>query len=224
MQERIDLMNRFIRLFGADKIECLLADREFVGDKWLEYLNSSGIEYHIRIRENFWVEIPRNGKRVKAWWLFNNLKVNQRAFYRRIARVNGELCYLSASRVINKENAPELQIIVSFKKPDEAQTVYKERWQIESAFKALKTSGFNIEDTHLTDVERVSKLMSLVLIAYVWAYKAGIYLDSLRPIKIKKHGRKAKSLFKYGLNYIANLLFSSDISSFNQCCKFLSCT
>jgi len=224
MQERIDLMNRFIRLFGADKIECLLADREFVGDKWLEYLNSSGIEYHIRIRENFWVEISRNGKRVKAWWLFNNLKVNQRAFYRRIARVNGELCYLSASRVINKENAPELQIIVSFKKPDEAQTVYKERWQIESAFKALKTSGFNIEDTHLTDVERVSKLMSLVLIAYVWAYKAGIYLDSLRPIKIKKHGRKAKSLFKYGLNYIANLLFSSDISSFNQCCKFLSCT
>jgi transposase len=137
---------------------------------------------------------------VKAWWLFNNLKVNQRAFYRRIVRVNGELCYLSASRVINKEDVPELQIIVSFKKPDEAQTIYKERWQIESAFKALKTSGFNIEDTHLTDVERVSKLMSLVLIAYVWAYKAGIYLDSLRPIKIKKHGRRAKSLFKYGLS------------------------
>ena len=224
MQERIDLISRFIRLFGSDKIECLLADREFVGDKWLEYLNSSGIEYHIRIRENFWVEIPRNGKKARAWWLFSNLRINQCAFHRRIVRVNGELCYLSASRIINKENVPELQIIVSFNKPDKAQILYRERWQIKSAFKALKTSGFNIEDTHLKDIERVSKLLSLVLIAFVWVYKAGIYLDSIRPIKIKKHGRRAKSLFKYGLNYIASLLFSNDISNFNQCCKFLSCT
>ncbi|MDD2813276.1 MAG: IS4 family transposase [Bacteroidales bacterium] len=207
MQERIDLMNRFIRLFGAGNIECLLADREFVGDKWLEFLNISGIEYHIRIRGNFWVEMPRSGKKAKALWLFPNLKVNQCAYYRKIVRVNGELCYLSASRIINKEHIPELQIIVSFNKPNEAHTLYKDRWQIESAFKALKTSGFNIEDTHLTDIERISKLMSLVLIAFAWVYRAGIYLDTLKPIKIKKHGRRAKSIFKYGLVYVANLLF-----------------
>jgi hypothetical protein len=224
IQERIDLMDRFIRLFGSGSIERLLADREFVGDKWFEYLNRLSIEYHIRIRENFWVGIPGNGHMVKASWLFNNLRINECAFYHKIVRVNGELCYLSASRIINRENAPELQIIVSFKKPNQAQTLYKERWQIESAFKALKTSGFNIEDTHLTDIERISKLMALVLIAFAWVYKAGIYLDTLRPIKIKNHGRRAKSLFKYGLNYIANLLFSNDIDKFNQCCEFLSCT
>ena len=113
---------------------------------------------------------------------------------------------------------------MSFNKPDKAQVLYKERWQIESAFKALKTSGFNIEDTHLSDIERVSKLLALVLIAFAWAYRVGIHLDTLKPIKIKKHGRRAKSLFKYGLTYIANLLFSNDIDNFNQCCKFLSCT
>ena len=53
IQERINLLDHFIRLFGADNIECLLADREFIGDKWLEYLNRLNIEYHIRIRENF---------------------------------------------------------------------------------------------------------------------------------------------------------------------------
>ncbi len=114
--------------------------------------------------------------------------------------------------------------MVSFNKPDEVQALYKERWQIESAFKALKTSGFNIEDTHLTDIERVNKLLALVLIAFAWVYKARIYLDSLKPIKIKNHGKRAKSLLKYGLTYIANLLFSNDIDKFNQCCKFLSCT
>jgi hypothetical protein len=87
----------------------------------------------------------------------------------------------------------------------------------------LKTRGFNIEDTHIADIERVSKPWSLVLIAFIWINKAGIYLDTLRPIKIKKHGRRAKSLFKYGLTYIANLLFSNDIDNFNQCCRFLSC-
>jgi hypothetical protein len=222
--ERIALMEEFIELFGADSIECLLADREFVGQHWLSYLNHRHIRYHIRIRENFWVVIPRNGHHVKASWLFNHLKINQYAFYRGIVQVNGQLCYLSASKIKNRKGAPELQIIVSFNKPDESQSLYKERWQIESAFKALKTSGFNIEDTHLTDLDRINKLLALVLFAFTWAYLAGIFLDSLCPIKIKKHGRKAKSVFKYGLTYLASVLFSNDIDKFSECCKLLSCT
>jgi len=222
--ERIDLIQRYIELFGIDTIDCLLADREFIGDYWLEYLNNKRIRYHIRIRDNFWVDIPRNGHRVKVSWLFNHLKINQYEFFHGIVYVNGQLCYLSASKIKNKQGVPELQIIVSFNKPDEAQSLYKERWQIESAFRALKTSGFNIEDTHLTDIDRINKLFALVLIAFVWAYKAGIFLNNLCAIRIKKHGRKAKSLFKYGLTYLANVLFSNDIDEFNICCKFLSCT
>lgn len=222
--ERIELMQRYIDLFGRESIDCLLADREFVGEKWVGYLNFNRIRYHIRIRENFLVVIPKNGHRVKASWLFNRLNINQYEFYRGIVYVNGELCYLSASKVKNKQGVPELQIIVSFNKPGEAQSLYKERWQIETAFKALKTSGFNIEDTHLTDIDRIAKLFSLVLVAFVWVYKAGIFLDSICPIKIKKHGRRAKSLFKYGLTYLANMLFSNDIDKFKECCEFLSCT
>jgi hypothetical protein len=223
-RERIVLLEEFIGLFGADSIECLLADREFVGQHWLTYLNHQHIRYHIRIRENFWVVIPRNGHHVNASWLFNHLKINQYEFYRRIVYVNGQLCYLSASKIKNKQGALELQIIVSFNKPDESQSLYKERWQTESAFKALKSSGFNIEDTHLTDLDRINKLLALVLFAFTWAYLAGIFLDSLVPIKIKKHGRRAKSLFKYGLTYLASVLFSNDIEKFKDVCKFLSCT
>ena len=79
-------------------------------------------------------------------------------------------------------------------------------------------SNFTINE----DTERISKLMALVLIAFAWVYEEGIYLDALKPIKIKKHGRRDKSLFKYGLNYIANLFFSNDIDNLNQCRKFLS--
>ena len=222
--DRIELMDRYINLFGIKSIDCLLADREFVGDKWLGYLNDNRIRYHIRIRENFWVIIPRNGHRVKASWLFNSLNINQYEFIRNIVNVNDQLCYISASKVKNKQGQPELQIIVSFNKPDEAQSLYKERWQIETAFRALKTSGFNIEDTHLTDIERINKLFALILVAFVWAYKIGIYLNSIWPIEIKKHGRKAKSIFKYGLNALTYILFSNDLETFKDYCSFLSCT
>jgi hypothetical protein len=94
---------------------------------------------------------------------------------------------------LNRQNAPELQIIVSFNKPANAQTLYEERWQIGSAFTALKTSGFNIEDTHLTDIERISKLMALVLIAFAWIYKAGIYLDGCVLLKSKTMEEELKA-------------------------------
>ena len=48
--ERIELLQRYIDLFGIDTIDCLLADREFVGNQWLAYLNNKRIRYHIRIR------------------------------------------------------------------------------------------------------------------------------------------------------------------------------
>ena len=150
--------------------------------------------------------------------------INQFEFYHGIVYVNGQLCYLSASKIKNKEGTPELQIIASFNKPDEAQSLYKERWQIETTFRALKSSGFNIEDTHLTDIDRVAKLFSLLLIAFVWAYKVGIYLDSIKPIKVKKHGRKAKSFFKYGLTHLSNILSMNNLEKFRGCCLFLSCT
>ena len=75
----------------------------------------------------------------------------------------------------------------------------------------------------MTDIERINKLFALVLVAFVWAYKVGIHLDSLRPIKIKTHGRRAQSLFKYGLTYLANVLYFNDLDKFIEYCKFLSC-
>ena len=208
-QERMEMVNRYIRLFGYETIDCLLADREFVGEHWIGYLNQLGIRYYIRIRENFYVDNPRTGKRFKAFWMFGGLCCDQCRFFSRIYRVNGQLCYLSASKMKNRQGIPELQIIIAFNKPEAAQQIYRERWQIETAFRALKSSGFHIEDTHLTDLDRIEKLFSIVLIAFAWAYVVGIFVnDSIKPIKILNHGKKAKSLFKYGLDIIASILLN----------------
>ena len=223
--ERIRIINRYIELFGIQTIDCLLADREFVGEYWVKYLNNSRIEYYIRIRENFYVDDPRTGNRFKAFWAFNDLKCGECRFLHRIHRVNGQLCYLSASKVKNKEGIPELQIIISFNKPENAQQVYRDRWQIETAFKSLKSSGFNIEATHLTDLERIEKLFSIVMVAFAWAYVVGVFAnENIKPIRILKHGKKAKSLLKYGLEMIATVLLNPITTIDVEIFKFLSCT
>ncbi len=46
------------------------------------------------------------------------------------------------------------------------------------------------------------------MVAFTWAYLVGDYLHRyINPIKIKKHGNKAKSIFKYGLTYIATVFY-----------------
>jgi len=221
VQERIALIDRFIGLFGKDCIDCLVADREFVGEKWISYLNGQHIRYHIRIRNNFKVYLPAKGKEQKAFLLFNHLKIGQYHHYSKAVLLKGQRCYLSGCQLKGKD----FLIIISFNKPEEARQDYAKRWQIEMCFKAMKSSGFDIENTHLKDPERIQKLVLIIMIAFVWCYKVGIYLhQKIKPIKIKTHGRKAKSIFKYGLDYIANYMLNTIRNNEINLIRFLSCT
>lgn len=223
--ERINLINRYIRLFGQDTIESLLADREFVGSKWIQFLNDNHIRYYVRIRNNFYVTIPRNNRKIKAFWLFENLKLRECKHFDRIFHLDDQACYLAGSKVKTKDGKIEFQIIISFDKPQEAIAMYKNRWQIETAFRAMKTAGFNIEDTHLADIERIEKLLYLVMIAFAWSYNVGEYVHrNIKEIAIKKHGRKEKSIFRYGLDIISEFLYKAKNQHNINIFDFLSCT
>ena len=224
-QERIDLLRKYIEWFGKPSIDCLLADREFVGGKWLEFLNDEKIRYHIRIRNNFTIYSYQKQAEIKAFWLFNNLKVGEFYHYPKIVDLHGQRCYLSGTKTIDRDGKIEFLIIVSFNKPQQAMEYYKQRWQIETLFRGLKSSGFNIEATHVTDLGRLEKLFSLTMVAFVWCYKIGDYLDdNVKRIKIKKHGRRAVSVFKYGLDYLSKFLFTGVNRLENSLFGFLSCT
>ena len=65
--------------------------------------------------------------------------------------VYGQSCYLSGSKIKDKEGKPELQILVSYYNAEEALEMYKLRWQVETMFKGMKSSGFDIEGSHVRD-------------------------------------------------------------------------
>lgn len=223
-QERINLINRFIHLFGKQNIDCIVADREFVGEQWFDFLNRNELRYYLRIRNNFKVFLPHKNKEVTAFHLFNRYKVNEFVNLYKIVKVNNQACYLSGVKLAHRKGKQDFLIIVSFNKPEQAKEQYQKRWQIEMCFKDMKTSAFNIEKTHLNQISRIEKLILIVMIAFLWCYKTGIFIHKMKPIKIKKHLRKAKSIFKYGLDFINNKLLNTKNQSDILIFKFLSCT
>lgn len=79
---------------------------------------------------------------------------------------------------------------------------YRRRWQIETLFGCLKSRGFDLEETHLREAERLEKLLGLLALAICWAWLAGEKIHQTKPIPIKKHGQRAKSVFRVGLDYL----------------------
>jgi len=100
------------------------------------------------------------------------------------------------------------------------------RWGIETLFGMFKTKGFNLESTHFNQQDRLSKLFALMSLALCWAILMGEWLHEQTPLKIKNHGRRAKSTFRYGLDYLRSLLMDLDLKhdEFIHSIKFLSCT
>ena len=223
-KERTDLINHFIRLFGTQSLECILADREFIGDEWIADLIALNVRFYFRIKENMWVHVPHAGMR-KAYWLFNSLPLRSAMSYRKIVQIGSQWVFLSGIKTLNRDGDIEYIIIATYNYDPKTLTVYKDRWQVETMFRALKTSGFNFEDTHLNNIERISKLLCLLSIAFIWAYLTGIYRhENIKPIRIKKHGRRAYSYFKYGLTYIAHALLCLILNDIDVIIKILSCT
>jgi len=226
--ERKQQIGRYIRLFGADSIESLLADREFIGKDWFAWLIGEKIKFHLRIKENMWIDVPGKGK-VRASWLFNNPQ--SPSHYPGIVRIDGNELYLSGIKTVSKDGVAFV-IIASYNREYDVLEKYRNRWQIETMFKAFKSSGFNLEDTHLTDTGRLSKMIGVICVAFIWAYRAGIFRhENEKPIRVLNNGRRAKSIFKYGLERLSNILLSliyladKEINKIiDKYVKLLSCT
>ena len=219
--ERIELLKEFIELFSEYQIDYLSADREFLGHDWLKYLLSQPMmSFRIRIRET---ELLGDGKhQLSTRIVFSHLQIGQKSLLKRTRILWGHPVYIGALRL--QDNS--LLTIIA---PSYCQTIiddYAQRWGIETLFGIFKSRGFNLEDTHLTDSERLSRLFALLTIALCWAYRTGQWLSDHKPILIKKHGRKQASIFRYGFDHLRRILFDLDEheADFLQSLQFLSCT
>lgn len=59
-EQRIALIERYLALFGAASIQWLLGAREFIGAKWIDFLNKNNIPFAIRARESQSIALKGN--------------------------------------------------------------------------------------------------------------------------------------------------------------------
>lgn len=195
-EEQRRLINDYLNVFGKEKIAGLLADREFMNGKFFGWLNKKRIPFYIRIKEQD---------------IFNMS-----------ATLFGQKVFLAGSR----SGAGELMIVATNQQPKNAIAIYLRRWEIENLFQGLKSRGFRFEETHLTCLDRIKKLTAVLAIGFVWAHRVGEWLAIEKPIKMNKffkQKRPQNTYFRYGLDYIRNIIFQEHIGSkaFKKCLNIL---
>ncbi len=197
-ENRIDVIQKCIDLIGAQNIGLLVGDREFIGHKWLKYLKDNKIPFCFRIPKSHLIE-TEGGQIYKAETLWQMRKNT-------VTKIEFKQCLIDGvwgSARISADAKGDLLFLFGSVKPDFLDQLYKKRWTIETLFQAFKSRGFNLEATHLKSNDRLKKLVAIVSMAYAFCTALGVFIhEKEKPIKVKNHKRKAKSFFRYGLDFI----------------------
>jgi Transposase DDE domain len=248
-QERIDLMERFLALFGPKAVRFIAMDREFGTSKaWVQWLTQRGLDFRLRLCVSSRLSYGA-GQPAAVGRLFGGLRPAKALQPRGARRLFGvrvqvaalrlppETCALTQAAKRAKGHAhpgDELVVVVgAYRRGERADLLadYRLRWGIESLFGALKSRGFDLESTHLHHPERLERLLALLALAFGWAHRTGLWVaEHVRaPRLIAKYGRRAKSLFRLGLDYLCQLLAPAALLSrdrrarFRLFARFLSC-
>jgi len=164
-------------------------------------LKKNKVPFYIRIKSNHQITI--NGVLFAA----KDLALIGREKHFRNIRIHGMTLHLATKRLTCKKKEEKYLLVLTNAKVEHALAIYKKRWSIEVFFQSIKNRGFNLENTNLTDLPKLKKLFALVSIAFACCLDVGIYKHEYeKPLKKKKHGYKAKSFFRYGLDEIRRAL------------------
>ena len=205
LAEKRAMIDRYLEVFGVARIEYFCADREFV-----KYLEKKKVPFRLRVK----VSMPitnKNGKLMKCGKLLRTLKIGENYKLKRVRKYGGVKVYVEVAR---GRDTKESVIVISSEKSGKILLEYKRRWAIETLFQNLKSRGFELEETHLTQAGKIDKLFGVLALAAAWAVKTGELESAENPIEIKNTGRPQKSLFRLGCEIIQEILF--EIKSYSK--------
>lgn len=194
--DRKSILRKCISLLEDRGIEAIVMDREFIGHSWLKFLKENDIDFCVRVPKSHFITL----KNELTFTIEELLSTKKERFYHHV-RVDGVWVNLHIKELIEGDY---LFLIGTFS-AKQLGDLYRKRWCIETLFQSLKSRGFNLENSHLRDIDKFKKLFALVSIAFAICLTIGReYVDKTQKIKIKKHGYPSKSIFRGGLDWLRN--------------------
>ena len=191
-QERIDVVKKVLNILGKDRIHCFLADREFIGEKWIQFLDKNDIDFFIRLRNNQWFE-----------WCGEKYQINKKLGRSRKQLIEGVKMYGGSYSLAIVKGADGKEVaVLTNTTAKRALKTYKKRWSIEVFFQSLKSRGVHLETTQRKDSQRIRTLFILASLAYMLCFIFGFYRHMNKKIPLKNHGYKVNSFARVGLDFI----------------------
>jgi hypothetical protein len=182
-----------------------LGDGEFDGTKLQDTLNKAG-----------WSYVCRTAMSTVATWEGETFRLDTLG----ACLKPGRLIELKEVQVTREAYGPvmvlscwakgyqePLYLLSNMAHAEDACRWYEKRFRIETFFSDQKSRGFHIHKSHMSDVQRLSRLLIAACLAYIWI----VYLGSVceagcwRPI-IHRRKRCDLSLFQLGLRFLDYLL------------------
>ena len=114
---------------------------------------------------------------------------------------------ISLLAVWEPPSAHPLYLVTNLSDLDAALAHYRKRAHIETFFSDQKSRGFHLQQSHLSDPVRLSRLLIAACLAYVWVVYLGVCArrDDWLP-QIHRPDRCDLSLFRLGLRLLARCL------------------
>jgi len=205
--EHLQLLNAVQPLLPQGRTVIFLGDGEFEGVPVQAALSEWGWEYVLRTAKNR--QIGEVFGDDDLWFSFRQLAV-----------VPGETLWIEDARFTKAGFGPVLVVatwpadldevvylVSNMETAGEACFWYRKRFRIETFFSDQKSRGFHLHQSHLSDPERLARLMIGTCLAYLWIVFLGVKAKHEGWQKhLHRKGRCDWSLFRLGLALLDELL------------------
>lgn len=201
----ICLMEQLKLLIPVDARVVILGDGEFDGIRLQKAIADSGWEY-----------VCRTGKNITLFWEgyeFSCEKIGCHLEQGSIIEVGN--CLFTKEKyghvkVVGwwREDCKDpIYLVTNMVSADDACDKYALRFRIETFFSDQKTRGFQIHRSHLSDPERLSRLLIAACLAYAWVVYLGVWcLENGKVAIVNRVNRCDLSLFQLGLRWLEYLI------------------
>lgn len=199
----LTLVEQVRRLIPAGAQVVFLGDGEFDGINLQSTLNDYG-----------WKYVSRTAKNIILW------EADREFAFETVAVKPGQRLSLPQVRLRNQGFGPvhaiawwepgydePIYLLTNYATVEEACPWYRKRAQIETFFSDQKSRGFNLHKSHLSEPQRLSRLMIAACLAYLWIIHLGVLALQDEWRKLIHRGKRCDlSLFQLGLRLLEHLL------------------
>jgi hypothetical protein len=202
-QTHIQLLQRAASLLTAERCVIFLGDGEFDGPDLLAMLEDLGWNYVCRTAKN--AQLCEEGEWFSFAWL--NVEPGECIEIPDVRFTNRAYGPLLAVAVWDKDQKEPLYLISNLDFGEEAADWYRRRFRIETFFSDLKSRGFYLAHSHISDPKRMARLLIAVCLAYLFLVLLGAQVVQKGGLSIIHRTKRCDlSLFQIGLTWLQHCL------------------